>query len=271
MYKMAKEENPTLPIPVDSDEDDISDQPPSYEEATQSPTTPTLLRSILKRGKQSQPEIVFRKQAAPLQFYTPDPKHIKCRCGKHVDTTKRSPHLVAGTVKCSCGYVVSSTGYACHPSQCSSVIPASARKCSCGELFSEMRYDSSTFSCHCGAMFGSDEKAKRLCKWHQCVTGDARNVLCRCGRVLDTTAVYRVLHGTKSFTQGEFSKHPRAGWSHYDYTLPEGTALCECGIFVKRDGSSEVGKHWTCCKVLSCKARESGLASSEESCTCMHS
>lgn len=276
---MGKEENlkPTLPI-LDEEMDnevDPTEQPPSYAEATQS--KPAFLDRNFRRGPSRRPSsnkieasTSFRLQGFPLQYYLPDPKRVKCRCGKHVDTTKRSLYLAAERAECICGYIVRSTGYAWIPSQCNSLLPVRPRKCGCGEALPDDIMRLPTFRCRCEAQFQSDGSVKRFCPHHRKLTSDAQNVQCQCGRYIDTTATWRALHGSKSMTQGEFLSHPRAGWSHYDYTLPEGSGLCVCGLFVSRYGTGGVSDHWKCCSMLSCKPRNIVSDGSTESCTCIY-
>lgn len=272
---MEKEENSKQPIPVDSDEDEHYELPPSYEEATQLPLTPSLGHKIVRAWHVNSGSRYW-KQERPLQFLLPDPTSIRCCCGYRVDTTRSYHNLPPGTMKCSCGYIVNYKGYACHPSQYyhsprTATTPrnsSSARKCSCGELLPEIGVGSKPVDCKCGATFYPDGTVQELCAYHKTLTPDARNILCKgCSRYLDTTAVWTILHGSKTSK----TDNPRKGMSCYEYTLPEGTALCACGKFVRRDGSwSDGGGHVGCCSVLSCRPR---LTFSEEGgrgrCTCV--
>jgi hypothetical protein len=185
----------------------------------------------------------------------------------YVDTTKRSWYLPAGQARCACGYIVSSTGYSCHASQCKDLALDASKKCGCGEPLPEILDYRPWYSCKCGSMFYPDGSVRRACPYHQTSSHDARNVQCKCGRHVDTTATWKIRHGTKSLTQGELKGFPWAGYSMYDYKLPAGSARCECGLKVKRDCTSVSEGHMRCCKVLSSKAREA-VSGSEESCTC---
>jgi hypothetical protein len=252
-------------VPEQDDEADTKQSPPSYEEATQ-PTSSRFSNFSQRHIDSNAGPSKIQVGKSFLQYFLPDPKHVKCRCGAYVDTTKRSPHFPAERVRCMCGYIVSSNGYACHPSHCKD-LPPDDPKCGCGELLPDTGRHQATITCKCGAEFGSDGSVKRFCPYHRITANDARNVQCQCGRYVDTTAIWRILHGTKSLTIGELNSHPRAGYSHYDYTLPERQGRCFCGLTVMRDGTCSVGEHWQCCTVLSCKPRED-KAGSEQSCKC---
>lgn len=271
---MEKEENLKAPIPVPDEDDggDTKESPPSYAEATQPTSTRfgnLYLRPVHSNARPSRTQLrqSFWRPSTALQYLLPDPERVRCRCGAYVDTTKRSPNFPAERVRCRCGYIVSSNGYACHPSHCKDLPPDGA-KCGCGELLPDTGCRKDTTTCKCGAEFGSDGAVKRTCPYHRIKANDARNVQCRCGRYVDTTAIWRMLHGTKSMTMGEANSNPWAGYSHYDYTLPEAQGRCVCGLTVMRDGTSIVGEHRRCCTVLSCKPRDGEAIGSEQSCTC---
>ena len=270
---MEKGKNLELPVPLENGLSDPQELPPSYDEAVQSTSSGfgNFFRRYAgrnSRANDTRVEISTWKHEKPLQYYLPDPKYVKCHCGKHVDTTKRSWYLPAGNTRCACGYVVSSTGYSCHASQYKGLALDASKKCGCGEPLPELRDCRSWYTCKCGAIFSSDGSARRVCPYHQTSSDDARNVQCKCGRHVDTTAIWNIRHGTKNLTQGEINGFPWAGYSMYDYKLPAGSARCECGLTVKRDGTSVSEGHMRCCKVLSCKAREAPMES-EESCTCV--
>jgi hypothetical protein len=122
------------------------DPPPAYEEAQPYPapalapkTLPTansieqhssnsLFSHLAARPRTNQPKIVVEcwRPEKPLRFFGPDPKRVKCRCGKHVDTTTHDKQHNLGTVLCTCGYLVESTGYSYRPTT------ARWAHCSCG-------------------------------------------------------------------------------------------------------------------------------------------
>ena len=271
-FAMEKEESLKPPVPIEDDQLDSQELPPSYDEAVQSNSNQFsgFFRRYTGRSSvanDSRVKVSAWKQDKPLQYYLPDPKHVKCRCGKHVDTTNRSRHLPEGETRCTCGYIVSSTGQSHHESHVKDVDSGISDTCGCGEQLRDFMDYHLWYTCKCGAIFYPDGSVRRICPYHQTSSDDARNVQCKCGKHVDTTAIWKVQHGTKSLTEGHMSGFPWAGYSTYEYTLPAGSGRCECGLIVKRDGTTVSEGHLGCCKVASCKALEAAVGS-EESCTC---
>ena len=274
---MEKKGHLNLPIPVEDEDDEAFDLPPPYEEAVQShqPAPGRVSPKPPPWPQYTKTTLSFWKHKQPLQYYPPDPRSIKCRCGRHVNTTHPSTSLPPGHARCICGYIVSSTGYACPPSHLN--IPASApddiKKCGCGEPLPESRCSQCAYICKCGASFNADGTVMRRCPIHKTIGRDPRNVQCVCGRYVDTTAVWKMRHGTPSLTEGEVWGYSWAGYSLYDYTLPEWSGRCGCGMTVRRDGlvTQEHGsvtlEYGPCCRVLSCKPRKR-LEGGGEGCTC---
>lgn len=251
------------PTPVDDDEE----LPPSYEEAAPSATPPHVPLTIPLCSqafwKRKKTKISVSRHERPLLLYLPNPEHVRCRCGAYVNTTHRSPNLPAGKVRCRCGYIVSSTGYACHPPQCVELTGDDWKQCSCGEALPDPPNTYSAHSCSCGAVFSPDGSVKRKCSIHNAYSNDARNTLCPCGRHVDTTALWKVMHGTRSMRD---TTNPHAGYSSYDYNLPYGSGKCVCGLIVKRNGSWSAN-HMKCCEVISSKPRKADT-DIPEGCTC---
>ncbi|EME89649.1 uncharacterized protein MYCFIDRAFT_171067 [Pseudocercospora fijiensis CIRAD86] len=120
----------------DADKPDTNEvdeeSPPSYEEAVESPyallvqpvedseTLELLINatssSMPQSGTFSRWKSIARTPTPtkPLQLVPLDPKAIKCRCGKHNDTTQSSPGFPQGCVRCTCKYLVFSDGSSHH-------------------------------------------------------------------------------------------------------------------------------------------------------------
>lgn len=207
----------------------------------------------------------YRRPERALQYYTPHPNHVKCRCGQYNDTTQQSWQLPPGKVRCYCGYIVMASGYSCHPSQDNETCRV---QCSCGSLVLNQHHEHQ-FSCSCGAEFRSDGSVRRLCVYHGTYANDACNVRCTCGKYVDTTAEWTIKHGRSNTGKDRVREHPFAGYSKYEYNLPRDSGRCSCGRTISRDGTCMFKHNSVCCRVGSVSKREV-VAGSVESCTCAY-
>ena len=185
------------------------------------------------------------KPTKEVQIFLPDPKHVKCRCGQHKDTTISDQTLPAGRVECHCGYIVTSTGQAYYPPAASSSKSPDCTnyKCSCGTKHRRDRDHKAITTCPCGAQFHPNGSVKRLCPFHDVYALDARNVRCSCGQYVDTTLEWIVLHANGKY-------------SSYKYPVPRGNGRCACGMTVSRDGSCVMEHRNSCCKISRQSRRE---------------
>lgn len=222
---------PALEIP--------QDPPPPYEAAEESTTLQpgrwnTLTasaRGVYKSLTSTRPKhagLDIRCQQAPLQVLPPDPRSIRCCCGRYVDTTTNNQHLgvPGGRIRCWCGHLVSSDGAAHHPDRAGgSTFPGYGVSSSSS---SKTRLDSN---------FYCEEGVENFSEVHNLHAPNLCKVRCPCGKQVDTMADLTIKH------RGE------KGSSEYQYTLPFGVGRCSCGRIVRRDGSVVAGHSRKCCKV----------------------
>ena len=191
----------------------------------------------------------------------PDPTHIKCRCGSHRDTTQSQWGLPSGSVSCICGYIVYSSGYSCHPSQAKTT-PGYDDGKRCGACARPLKLNHNAGPCSCGAVFHPDGSVQRYCPEHRLWTKDARNVRCKCGCYVDTTATWDIHHQWPK----NYARHNEA---RYSYCSQGNTGRCVCGMTVRRDGQRILEHGNDCCRISSKGAREQSSGSSTE-CTCAY-
>ena len=220
----------------DEDEDTPSDPPPAYEEAQYSIDNPqtsndddrSSLNQLLAAGPYEKHANVagysISRHSKPLTLRWPDPKEIRCCCGRYNDTTKTMIGFPNGTVLCQCGYKVNYRGYSEYfPTQIICVGPK------CKRLI-KLRL-TARYVCACGIGYCPDGSV-RLPKqdWKL----DPTNVRCLCGAYCNTIRRCTVAH--KDSCQ-------------YDYDLPKGTTRCACGRTVTSDGIVKQDLHGKCCRV----------------------
>jgi hypothetical protein len=241
--------------------DDVpQDPPPAYEDVFETPQgshLPRVIQALTHPWSSHSRKIEAWRPQNQIQFLLPDPRHIQCRCGRHVDTTIGDWLLPAGKVSCSCGYIVSSDGYASFPHKSGETSPII--KCSCGTPLPLRKPALETFSCECGAMFLSNGDARRLCPQHEVRSLDACNVRCKCGNYVDTTGEWTIRHNGRKVEDGS-----SRSYSMYDYVLSAGCGRCVCGLTARRIGSCITGHPTSCCSVL----RVSKTARGGFGCTC---
>jgi hypothetical protein len=230
--------------------------PPPYETSEGKPARQPGFFSKLFRSRNEgsirSPSGAAFRPAKNLELVLPNPEHVKCRCGKHVDTTRFYNSLPKGHARCRCGYIVSSTGYACHPEQFyASNSRRNQFKCSCGADVPKPRGREIEAWCPCGAAFKEDGSGWRYCQYHEVLNEDGRNVKCSCGRYVDTTVEWTI-------------RHKRYGFM--TFSLPFGVGRCECGMDVRRDGIVRTSDTNDCYTVLSKKP----TSREDSECTCAY-
>ena len=254
---------------VDATSEDL---PPPYEAVVESSTSRTpssKTADVQLLSRLDRPKVHFGLPGKPLLLFTPNPERIKCQCGRHVDTTRRNFLLPKDKARCACGYIVTSSGYSSHPSQCRDISEGSGKECSCGTSLMEHVCKENTFVCTCGAVFSSDRSVRRICEYHQIFSNDAQNVPCDCGRYVDTTIEWRIRHGRNNVGKGVDADHALNGYTTFDYTLPECSGRCVCGMTVRRNGNCVLEHKNECCRIKSSSEKET-VFGSEESCTCCY-
>lgn len=179
-----------------------SDPPPSYEESQESFETPSLRddrtsqsRFMLWRSPtlqkrdtptaSQQATLDFVRPSKPIIFLTPDPRKVLCRCGRKIDTTRPSPGLDMGSVRCPCGYVLGRDGSSRYEP---SVVVCPGNHC--GRRIGWPQDTSSFHACYCGQRFSRQGIPLYL------DTGelDVKGVRCPCGELQNTSERCRVVH-----------------------------------------------------------------------------
>lgn len=184
-------------------------------------------RTKLKNGQGEKAACAYSKPVSPLQIKMGalSPRSVKCHCGVYCDTTKTEIGLPKGQVYCRCGYIVSYTGSSHHPSP----PPAPPLRCDCNKPLPTRKTCSD-----CGLWLVYEGAVLR--KTAEGLWDPATSVVkCRCRRLVNVTLRYEMHH-----------KEP--GKSHYNYTLPAGTAKCFCGATISADGTVVLGHTGGCCK-----------------------
>ena len=152
-----------------------------------------------------------------LQFITPDPKRIRCRCGRRVDTTRQQEGLEPGSVRCKCGYIVESTGYS--SPACSRIARETTGECrSRGTHF---RHRSSQ-----EIPGPATSSAQRVPEQHWKSLHHPKKVPCKCGRYVDTTITWTLQHGRNSSKSTSERSTSLVGYTMYSYALPAGSGRC---------------------------------------------
>lgn len=155
-------------------------------------------------------------------LYRPaNPKKVKCRCSQICDTTKWTPDLPQGQVRCGCGYIVTSTGASFHQAE----VP----RCDCNLLMQD-----STVCETCELwLTPKGNVLKRTTYGYEPASGIVK---CACDRLVNVNLVYKVTH------------LPRDGKGSYNFTLPVDTGRCRCGRTVTRSGSRFTQHTNECCR-----------------------
>lgn len=254
----------------DDDDDHFEDPPPPYDDIGIGSSSPEAHSATLNRNaptKKGGPE--FYPPNRPLKFFPPHPNHVKCCCGRYVDTRKPSIHLPLGQVFCECGYVVTSAGYSYFPVQGGESATDKTLKCDACATPIPSFWKLREFVCRCGARFQDGEHVKRWCPYHKVESRDARNMRCFCGLYVDTTAEWKVRHGHLPPDKHTEKQRSCKGYSTYEYTLPRGSGKCKCGATVTRDGNLLLDHRRGCCRTLSHEKKEP-VVGTEDSCTCAY-
>lgn len=143
-----------------------ADAPPSYEES---------------QGAM----LDFVRPSKPIIFLTPDPRAVLCRCGRKINTTRPSPGLEAGSVRCPCNYVVYKNGSSRYEPFVL-VCPGNG----CGRRINWPQNTSSFARCYCGQRFSKNGNPLYS------DIGDltAKGIRCPCGELQDTSQRCRIVH-----------------------------------------------------------------------------
>ncbi|WPG97249.1 Hypothetical protein R9X50_00002100 [Acrodontium crateriforme] len=180
--------------------------------ADRNPIFITRLIRNLTKGK-TRSETDHKPACKPLEFQYPDPTSVLCRCGKHNDTTVFSAGALSGKVRCTCGYIVESTGLSYYPSHTAAppdmVMQNSALTngfkyliCGCGEPLelpislqaygSCQKYDLTT---------PTPATPRRL---SSSLAETEKILLCSCGKLVDLKVEYDIYHHEKHLTALRF-------------------------------------------------------------------
>lgn len=149
-----------------SSSDDPVDAPPSYEET---------------QGAIGD----FVRPSEPIILLTADPRAVLCLCDRKIDTTRPSPGLETGSVRCPCGYVVHSNGSSRREP---SVLVCPGNRC--GRRIDWPQSTSSFHSCYCGQRFSKSG----IPLYSDIGELTTKGIRCPCGELQDTSERCRVVH-----------------------------------------------------------------------------